>query len=61
MPLGDDETRAAAYRAQMTARVRNKRLLENALRGDPGALRALQALYEPVTVGQAVPMIGERR
>lgn len=61
MPLGDDETRAAAYRAQMTARRRNKRAREKALRGDPEALKALQALYEPVKLGADVPMIGEKR
>lgn len=61
MPVGDDETRAAGYRAQMAARRRNKRIREKALRGDPEALGALQALYEPVRLGQSVPMIGEKR
>ena len=55
-----DETRAAEYRRQMSARIINKRLREAALRGDPSALAALRILYRPLLPGQCVPLIGER-
>lgn len=40
--MADEETRAAAYRAQQRARIANKRARERALRGDPARAKALR-------------------
>lgn len=55
----EDEVRAAAYRLQWAARIRNKRLAELALAGDPVAKAALEEKYAATLTGQAVPLLWE--
>lgn len=57
----EDETRAAAYRVQAAERIRRKRELERALRGNTGAAEAVRAAWRPVEPGQAVPLVWEGR
>lgn len=58
--MADEETRAAAYRAQQKARVANKAAAERALRGDSARAKALRDATEallPVN-SDGVPRVG---
>lgn len=57
----EEEARAAAYRLQAAERIRRKRELERALRGDPAAAAAIRTAWRPASRGQAVPLIWEDR
>jgi hypothetical protein len=56
-----EEARAAAYRLSKINQAKAKAAAEAALRGDPAAALALEALYAPLRLShpQCVPLLGK--